>query len=104
MPVRFKVKPTAGYATQRQAIVALHVDGLGSLEISRRLGCTREAVHASVAWYRKKTGHIIVYSERAPSPQEEALWDGDENDRRLAFAIRQRHGAREALRAMGASL
>lgn len=103
MPRTGKPKPTAGYATQKEAILALHVTGLGALQIAQRLGCSRDTVHVAVAWYRKRTGHVVLSDDRAPSWQEEeALWDGDDDDRRRAIALRAQHGARAALAAMRA--
>lgn len=89
------LKPTLGYPTQQEAILALYGQGLHPHDIAAQCKCSTNVVFKVIRDQpRTSKAHKAAKIDRAP---EGRVWAADEGERRLAFHRRAVAGARAAL-------
>lgn len=92
--------PTLGYPSQKQAVIALYEQRVEPRAIAERTGATVNSVHRAIHDYRVKSGRYVSPIRRKPKadplPSMGNVWDRDDNQRRIAFALRAAAGARAA--------
>ena len=93
--------PTAGYPSQKAAILALHVQRMPSRVIASTLGVPLNTVTSKICTFRKTTGKRIEpvgNPERAHSiGPVKSVWDMSDGRRRTAFARHAAAGAKQTL-------
>ena len=98
-----KPKPCMGYPTQKEAIEALHEKGIPSSHIASMTGVPINSVTRAVQDYRIRTGNIINTQVRG-EPCRNMISSESIQDYAYYNWKKARAGAREALRAIEASM